>query len=819
MTLLQLYYTSCEHGLSGYAGFQFNAVSAGVETPLMRQVEQLTGYQRPRGVPDGEEPVNLCHAVDPATGFAIIAQVVYVGADPSGRPGNYFAHAIATSTAGEDLPGVRPVELWGSPVWRTTPADSTELPVLTESPRPGPIDRVRAARFIDDHERGREVAARLVTSMVNAMNGGQPVVLRSPTPAHNALWLAAATYLLNDQAAGRMSFATYTNRADRSGVHVAGTIPDADSDSVTASLDGSHVVIDTVGSSGREPAPHPAATLLAEAGPVRAAGLWVLAERMADGSEATLEDWYPLVGAAHLLIGARPQLPADVVGRVAEWLVRRLRHPGRPVARAWVGALLRVIAVRAPELQSHVLRDLGRAAELSRTDDQIDRIDEILVDRALTGLSSGVGLDAIVDPFTARGRAVAASRVVARLDGLTRPAALEVLAWCQRASVPLPYERVRALARDTFGPVFETVEGGRLAELCSKDREIGPAIVAGIADELERSGASRVAALLDGEIGRVLARADLHEHPGLRERMLLRWVRRNEMRPVVAMKEITRLRADPGAAMRDRQLLVQLWPARAWSVSDALELLPFLGPSPEQATQFLRPALLTPPDDDAAIDGWVTLVNNVLDGPAIGQLTAAEQETVRGLAGLGAAIAEAGRRETERQPDWYRDADRALARHGMSVSSALRRRLVRMVLRSPRPALALVDCTEELFVACCVEVDRVLRAESRDPREAARWFAAGVAMMGSRRQDEFLVQLVVGDVAFWPVKSVKAMRQELGRLAMPDSVVTGKRPQVPESNARSGWRLLPRRQRPPLVQMFDHLLSYTQHRFDDEDDD
>ena len=29
MAFQQLYYTSCEHGLSGYAGYQFNAITPG----------------------------------------------------------------------------------------------------------------------------------------------------------------------------------------------------------------------------------------------------------------------------------------------------------------------------------------------------------------------------------------------------------------------------------------------------------------------------------------------------------------------------------------------------------------------------------------------------------------------------------------------------------------------------------------------------------------------------------------------------------------------------------------------------------------------
>ena len=114
MALLQLYYTSCENGLSGYAGFQFNAVSPGTDPQLMREVEQLTSYQRPRAARPGEEPVNLCHEFDVASRMDITAQVVYAGLDSSGRPGNYFAHAVATADPDADLQGVRPIELWGS---------------------------------------------------------------------------------------------------------------------------------------------------------------------------------------------------------------------------------------------------------------------------------------------------------------------------------------------------------------------------------------------------------------------------------------------------------------------------------------------------------------------------------------------------------------------------------------------------------------------------------------------------------------------------------------------------------------------------------
>jgi hypothetical protein len=48
MGLAQLYYTSCETGLSGFAGFQFNAVTPGIPPDVLRTVESLTSYKPPR---------------------------------------------------------------------------------------------------------------------------------------------------------------------------------------------------------------------------------------------------------------------------------------------------------------------------------------------------------------------------------------------------------------------------------------------------------------------------------------------------------------------------------------------------------------------------------------------------------------------------------------------------------------------------------------------------------------------------------------------------------------------------------------------------
>ncbi len=74
MGLAQLYYTSCETGLSGFAGFQFNAVTAGLPPDVLHTVESLTPYKPPRWLrarPTAAEiaacPVNLVYTSAPAT--------------------------------------------------------------------------------------------------------------------------------------------------------------------------------------------------------------------------------------------------------------------------------------------------------------------------------------------------------------------------------------------------------------------------------------------------------------------------------------------------------------------------------------------------------------------------------------------------------------------------------------------------------------------------------------------------------------------------------------------------------------------------------
>src|SRR5208283_1108988 len=169
MAFQQLYYTSCEHGLGGYGGYQFNAVTPGVAPAVLREVEERTVYEPPRWLlaephPDEPEayPVAFSYGTSEVPGTAIATHVVFTGADYSGRPGNYFVHALVTGTPEQDFGSLLPAELWGSGLWHSRPADGTELPPLPGPPARGVIDRPGTQAFLDAHGAG-DVLPELLT--------------------------------------------------------------------------------------------------------------------------------------------------------------------------------------------------------------------------------------------------------------------------------------------------------------------------------------------------------------------------------------------------------------------------------------------------------------------------------------------------------------------------------------------------------------------------------------------------------------------------------------------------------------------------------
>ncbi|MER7910092.1 hypothetical protein ABTY23_10085, partial [Streptomyces sp. NPDC096068] len=94
MSLPQMHYTSAPPGPDG-SGFRFTAVTPGVPASVLREAEQLIGYEPPRDAPSRPTPDDL--ALFPemfshtrlSDGSGLLSRTVYTGADYSGRWGNF----------------------------------------------------------------------------------------------------------------------------------------------------------------------------------------------------------------------------------------------------------------------------------------------------------------------------------------------------------------------------------------------------------------------------------------------------------------------------------------------------------------------------------------------------------------------------------------------------------------------------------------------------------------------------------------------------------------------------------------------------------
>ena len=195
----QLYYTSCEHGLSGSSGFQFNAVSEQVSAETRHRVEGLAGYEPPRSLLESDAPellarcpVNLCHTLDRRGGATTLC-VRYVGRDSARRFGNYFAHALHSADEGaRQSGGPLAIELWDSPVWTTRIADTTEIPELPAPLPRGPLSPRAAHAFLRAHP-GAEQLPALLAAVFAALAEDGSVVVIDETTDRIAHWFAAVT--------------------------------------------------------------------------------------------------------------------------------------------------------------------------------------------------------------------------------------------------------------------------------------------------------------------------------------------------------------------------------------------------------------------------------------------------------------------------------------------------------------------------------------------------------------------------------------------------------------------------------------------------
>lgn len=228
----QAHYTSAPpRPEGGQGGFRFTAVSAGARDTLTALRPMLV-YVPPPGAPSRPGPADLAafpvsFGYDLVEGAGVLALCRYVGQDYTGRYGNYFGQAVLASP--EELVGVRPVELWGAPLWASAPVlDGRELPEVGELRTNSAVspDRVRGL-FRKTDAAGVQLLRYLLEAVLEALDGGPGVFLVAAETETVVDWLAAVSFALPAPLAAKLTFTTYTDRPRDARQHIVGTVPEA----------------------------------------------------------------------------------------------------------------------------------------------------------------------------------------------------------------------------------------------------------------------------------------------------------------------------------------------------------------------------------------------------------------------------------------------------------------------------------------------------------------------------------------------------------------------------------------------------------------
>lgn len=583
MSFQQLYFTSCEQGLSGYAGYQFNAVTDGTSAETMRAVETLTSYEPPQSLAYASDPaelercpVNLCHAPGQTT---IAANVQYVGRDSSRRFGNYFAHAIATGGAlYADDDGLLPIELWRAPWWNSRPAADLTLPELPGPLDPGPLSRPGIRDFLDRHPHRDRLPELASAASLARSRGDRSALVVAGSSEEAANWFAAVSYLLPPDWVRGLSFSTYSSRPSRSRLHLLGTLPETDLD-LGADATEKFYLFDFVDARFTAVQEHPLATLCARIGLLELPALWGWADSFASRRDATLDDWYPVVAAAAAL--GRIALAERDLDAAADWL-----QASPALTEAEQQAIARALHSQSATADDHrrVLREVS-----ARTGDTglwaevcYELLEPLLLRRedsptAKTALAPAQMTGLVPAANRVRQQLTAKAEEQLRLSG--NPAdALHLLDWAGRTGLDIGPDVLTEAGR-LLGRLLatDTKSGKKTGRLTPAQREEAvrvadrwPPVREGIASYLTELEPGKAAAAFSGITGELLTDTDIAADSPLRVPYLVhRDLRRGES-PAVILGSLANGKLITAA---DDLLLNMLWPGRAFRLPDAAGVL------------------------------------------------------------------------------------------------------------------------------------------------------------------------------------------------------------------------------------------------------
>lgn len=649
MSFHQLYYTNCEHGLSGYAGYQFNAVTDGTSGETLRAVESLTAYEPPRSCayPSTAEelelcPVNLCFAPGQTT---ILASVSYVGRDSSQRFGNYFAHALATADLDADDADLLPIELWRAAWWNRRPVPDTSLPALDGPLHAGPLSRERVAGFLADHPHRGRLAALLSAAGLAQSRADRSVLVVAESADDVASWCAAVSYLLPPRWVRRLSFSTYLNRPSRSRLHLLGTLPETKLD-LGPDAEEKFYLFDFPGERFPTLAVHPLASLCVSIGLLELPALWGWVDKLARGDEATLDDWYPAVAAAAAL--GRVSVTQADLDAVIGWL-----HDGVGLPEATQNAIARAVHGHPDVTMGHRRTLLAVSARTGDTGLWEQVYYELLEPLLLLRTDGPTVARELLPSATAAEFTAALARVrdqlTAKAEEQLRLAedqadTLGLLDWSGLAALPIGPDVLAECGRTTVAPLLADGLTEAQRDQAIRVAEGWPTVREGIVHYLtalaDREPAT-VSALLAGITGELLADQDIPADSPLRVPYLAHRALRRRERPVTILANLARHGTISEA---DDLLLSVLWPTRSWSLADAAEVLAAVdGRVLAGTVSWFEATLARRPAEPASRVAYARLCDDLMVSPLAALLAGRERPALDEIAELYRARAGARR--------------------------------------------------------------------------------------------------------------------------------------------------------------------------------
>ncbi|WP_405652110.1 GTPase-associated protein 1-related protein [Streptomyces sp. RK9] len=567
----QLYYTSCEHGLSGSSGFQFNAVSEQVSAETRHRVEGLAGYEPPRSLLESDAPellarcpVNLCHTRDRRGGATTLC-VRYVGRDSARRFGNYFAHALHSADEGaREGGGPLAIELWESPVWTTRLADTTEIPELPAPLPRGPLSPRAAHAFLRAHP-GAEQLPALLAAVFAALAEDGSVVVIDETTDRIAHWFAAVSYLLPPPLARTLTFATYLLRPTRSRLHLIGTVPEAHPD-FGPDDEESYTVFDF--RAGRFPdvvPTHHLIRLLTRIGVASIRSVWSWTAEYTHGQERALGDWHAPVAAAAAAGGI--ELTDADVRAVVDWL------PGADHLGPRRAAVAADIHHRHRDLDDGQLARLSAAAEAggdAALHQELEgKLHQSRIRAYMTGVPDAPGPVPLTRPAE-RERATALWQWLLD-EATTSRQRVRLLLWAVGARLDPAPDLVVDQSLDLARALLGSCDAGpglreEVARLVHALPEFRSALTTAVQEVLdERGGQEQLFTQFPADL---LVERDL----GGRKRLLEHyWVAQAERQPARTIELLFQILAARDEASPDAALLRGLWrqPSPTWTHEEA----------------------------------------------------------------------------------------------------------------------------------------------------------------------------------------------------------------------------------------------------------